>query len=99
MRINRAIIVLSLIIVQLSHFVYADDIKGTVSDKGSGDFLPGANIFLEGTNFGSSSDRAGNYSINGVPDCDYTLIVTTLVTVIIQIQFLLVLMPSLIMLR
>ena len=71
MRINRAIIVLSLIIVQLSHFVYADDIKGTVSDKGSGDFLPGANIFLEGTNFGSSSDRAGNYSINGVPDGDY----------------------------
>jgi len=76
MRINRAIIVLSLIIVQLSHFVYAGDIKGTVSDKGSGDFLPGANIFLEGTNFGTSSDRAGNYSINGVPDGDYTLIVT-----------------------
>jgi len=68
--------VLSLIIVQLSHFVYADDIKGTVSDKGSGDFLPGANVFLEGTNYGTSSDRAGNYSINGVPDGDYTLIVT-----------------------
>ena len=67
---------LSLIIVQLSHFVYADDIKGTVSDKGSGDFLPGANVFLEGTNYGTSSDRAGNYSINGVPDGDYTLIVT-----------------------
>ena len=62
--------------VQLSHFVYADDIKGTVSDKGSGDFLPGANVFLEGTNYGTSSDRAGNYSINGVPDGDYTLIVT-----------------------
>ena len=76
MRINRAIIVLSLIIVQLSHFVYADDIKGTVSDKGSGDFLPGANVFLEGTNYGTSSDRAGNYTINGVPDGDYTLIVT-----------------------
>ena len=76
MRINRAIIVLSLIIVQLSHFVYAGDIKGTVSDKGSGDFLPGANVFLEGTNYGTSSDRAGNYTINGVPDGDYTLIVT-----------------------
>ena len=76
MRINRAIIVLSLIIVQLSHFVYAGDIKGTVSDKGSGDYLPGANVFLEGTNYGTSSDRAGNYTINGVPDGDYTLIVT-----------------------
>jgi len=74
MRINRAIIVLSLIIVQLSHFVYAGNIKGTVSDKGSGDFLPGANVFLEGTNYGTSSDRAGNYTINGVPDGDYTLI-------------------------
>ena len=76
MRINRALIVLSLIIINLSHFVYADDIKGTVSDKGSGDFLPGANIFLEGTNYGTSSDRAGNYTINGVPEGEYTLIVT-----------------------
>ena len=76
MRINRAIIVLSLIIVHLSNFVYAGNIKGTVSDKGSGDFLPGANVFLEGTNYGTSSDRAGNYTINGVPDGDYTLIVT-----------------------
>ncbi len=73
---NRAIIVLSLIIVHLSHFVYAGDIKGTVSDKGSGDFLPGANVFLEGTNYGTSSDRAGNYTINGVPEGEYTLIVT-----------------------
>ena len=76
MRINRAIIVLSLIIVHLSNFVYAGNIKGTVSDKGSGDFLPGANVFLEGTNYGTSSDRAGNYTINGVPDGDYTIIVT-----------------------
>ena len=76
MRMNRAIIVLSLIIVHLSHFVYAGDIKGTVSDKGSGDFLPGANVFLEGTNYGTSSDRAGNYTINGVPEGEYTLIVT-----------------------
>ena len=76
MRINRAIIVLSLIIINLSHFVYADDIKGTVSDKGSGDFVPGANVFLEGTNYGTSSDRAGNYTINGVPEGEYTLIVT-----------------------
>jgi len=73
---NKAIVVLSLIVVQLSNFVYAGDIKGTVSDKGSGDFLPGANVFLEGTNYGTSSDRAGNYTINGVPDGDYTLIVT-----------------------
>ena len=76
MRMNKAIFVLSLIVVHLSNFVFAGDIKGTVSDKGSGDFLPGANVFLEGTNYGTSSDRAGNYSINGVPDGDYTLIVT-----------------------
>ena len=76
MRMNKAIFVLSLIVVHLSNFVFAGDIKGTVSDKGSGDFLPGANVFLEGTNYGTSSDRAGNYTINGVPDGDYTLIVT-----------------------
>ena len=51
-------------------------VTGRVTDTGSGDFLPGANVFLEGTNYGASSDRAGNYSITGVPEGSYTLRVT-----------------------
>lgn len=48
-------------------------ISGNISDAGTGDYLPGANVFLEGTNYGTSSDRAGNYTISGVAEGDYTL--------------------------
>ena len=60
----------------LAHFIYAGDINGKVSGSSSGDFLPGANVMLDGTNYGTSSDRFGNFKIDGVPDGDYTLKVT-----------------------
>ena len=53
--------------------LFAVNISGKVTDSGSGDFLPGANVMLEGTNYGASSDRAGNYTIVGVQSGDYTL--------------------------
>jgi TonB-dependent receptor len=65
-----------IILISFAQFIYAANISGKVKDAGSGDFLPGANVFLEGTNYGSSSDRAGNYTINGVPEGDYKLIIT-----------------------
>ena len=69
---------ISFVIVLFSflHFIYAVDVKGKVVDSGSGDFLPGANVMLDGTNYGASSDRSGNYKISGVPEGDYTLKVT-----------------------
>tara|TARA_B100000470_G_scaffold199679_1_gene170867 strand:+ start:211 stop:3075 length:2865 start_codon:yes stop_codon:yes gene_type:complete len=54
-------------------FTFAADISGRVTDAGSGDFLPGANVVVEGTNFGASSDRSGSYTISGLTDGDYTL--------------------------
>ncbi|MBT4282625.1 MAG: TonB-dependent receptor [Candidatus Marinimicrobia bacterium] len=48
-------------------------ISGNISDAESGDYLPGANVFLDGTNYGASSDRAGNYTILGVSEGSYTL--------------------------
>ena len=69
---------ISTIVVLLSfaQFIYAADINGKVTGSSSGDFLPGANVMLDGTNFGTSSDRSGNFSINNVPEGDYTLKVT-----------------------
>ena len=63
-------------ILSLIHFIYAGDINGKVSGSSSGDFLPGANVMLDGTNYGTSSDRFGNFKISNVPDGDYTLKVT-----------------------
>ena len=69
---------ISTIVVLLSfaQFIYAADINGKVTGSSSGDFLPGANVMLDGTNFGTSSDRSGNFRINNVPEGDYTLKVT-----------------------
>ena len=65
-----------IVLFSLMQFTFAADIGGRVTDAGSGDFLPGANVIVEGTNFGASSDRSGSYQISGLVDGDYTLTVS-----------------------
>ena len=65
-----------LISILSSQFILAGGINGKVTDAGSGDFLPGANVVLDGTNYGASSDRFGEFTISNVPDGNYTLTVT-----------------------
>ncbi|HEX9658869.1 MAG TPA: carboxypeptidase-like regulatory domain-containing protein, partial [Rhodothermales bacterium] len=38
-------------------------IAGTVTDASSGDPLPGANVIIEGTSFGASTDVLGQFTI------------------------------------
>ena len=54
----------------------AATITGRVTDASTGDFLPGANVVLEGTTRGAASDRAGEYRIANVPEGSYTLVAT-----------------------
>ena len=51
-------------------------ISGTVVDKGSGDALPFANLQLEGTSIGTSTDSEGQYIIHQIPAGAYNLIAT-----------------------
>lgn len=48
-------------------------ITGKVTDASSGDPMPGVNIQVKGTTFGTISDAAGNYSIS-VPDRNTILV-------------------------
>ncbi|RMD93115.1 MAG: hypothetical protein D6814_16075, partial [Calditrichaeota bacterium] len=48
-------------------------IAGTVTDAKSGSPLPGANVVIEGTTFGASSDENGRYFILNVPPGRYTV--------------------------
>ena len=73
---NINIIKWILILILSSQFILAGGINGKVTDAGSGDFLPGANVVLDGTNYGASSDRFGEFTISNVPDGNYTLKVT-----------------------
>lgn len=48
-------------------------ISGKVTDATTGEQLPGANIFLDGTSIGVATDRYGNYRLDRVPLGSYTL--------------------------
>ncbi|MEN8786418.1 MAG: carboxypeptidase-like regulatory domain-containing protein, partial [Flavobacteriales bacterium] len=50
-------------------------IKGTITDKNTQALLPFANILVEGTDFGTSSDFDGNYRLE-IPTGTYNLKVT-----------------------
>ncbi|MCG8607320.1 TonB-dependent receptor, partial [bacterium] len=51
-------------------------IQGKITDSSTGSALPGANVFLRGTNYGAASDLRGAYLILGVPSGSYTLVVS-----------------------
>jgi TonB-dependent receptor len=72
-------ILLIVLFVSSSNFLFAQTkgrIVGRVTDTGSGDFLPGANVMIKGTTFGAASDREGRYRIDNVPPGTFTLAVS-----------------------
>lgn len=48
-------------------------ITGRVTDKETGDGLPGANIIVQGTYKGAASDMDGNFTITGLEPGDYDI--------------------------
>jgi len=62
--------------ITLSSFVLSQtgNISGVVSSDGEG--LPGANVILEGTPYGTAANVSGEYYIANVPVGDYTVNVT-----------------------
>ena len=56
-----------------AHAQARKSIEGQVKDASNGDFLPGAAVFLDGTNYATISDLEGNYAIHGVPAGSYSL--------------------------
>ena len=53
-------------------------IEGKITDGQTGKPLVGANIFLQGTSLGATSDASGRYEITGVPAGDFVLTVSYL---------------------
>ncbi len=51
-------------------------LTGYVLDSQSEEALPGANVYIEGTNFGASTDIHGKYFISNIKPGDYTLVVS-----------------------
>ena len=54
----------------------SSSINGTIYDASTGETLPGANILLEGTLIGASSDLDGNFTISPIETGTYNLVVS-----------------------
>ena len=60
---SSAFVIAALILIPAQPSIAQVTIQGTVNDELTGEPINGANIFLEGTTEGSSSDEDGKYSI------------------------------------
>ncbi len=73
LRIIPVLILAALLIPGLALSGSTGKIAGRVTDSQTGEPLPGANVVVEGTTFGSSTDLDGNYVVLNVPPGVYTV--------------------------
>jgi outer membrane receptor for ferrienterochelin and colicin len=67
------IILFLIVVTQLVLAGTTGKIIGVVTDKATGEPLPGANVVVEGTSIGAASDLSGTYIILNVPPGVYSL--------------------------
>ncbi len=63
----------ALMIMPLALFGASGKISGKITDAQTGVPLPGANVMLEGTSYGATTDVRGVYTISGVPEGAYEI--------------------------
>ncbi len=54
-------------------FAQNGNIGGTITDKESGETLPGVNVVIKGTSFGAASDMNGKYLIGNIRPGEYNI--------------------------
>ena len=70
-RIKEVFCVILLAVSVNTAFAQSGTVSGTVTNQ-SGNPLVGANIVIDGTNFGAATNMAGEYEITGVSSGDYS---------------------------
>jgi outer membrane receptor for ferrienterochelin and colicins len=73
---KRTIFIIALALLPLQ--LIAGTLKGMIHDRDTGDILIGANIFVEGTSRGASTNIAGKFTISDLEKGAYTLRVSML---------------------
>lgn len=72
--LKKILFVVVAVLVPISLFAQTTGkIAGTVTDRETGDPLPGANVVVEGTTLGAATDINGNYVILNVPVGTYAV--------------------------
>ena len=72
----RLVSILLISVVGLSAFGQMGTIKGTIADEKTGEGIIGANVVLEGTTQGGSTDENGNFIIGKVKAGKYNLAIS-----------------------
>ena len=68
-----------LLMTSVLSFAQGDNsVKGLVYEKSNGEPVMFANVFLQGTTLGSTTDINGYFNITRIPDGSYTLMVTSI---------------------
>ncbi len=75
LKVLSTLVVITSISTGIAH-AQTGGIYGVVTEQGTGDELIGANVLLEGTSMGASTDADGRFRIRSVPEGSYTLRVT-----------------------
>ncbi len=75
MQLLKSFFLLFLILLNIAS-VYGATITGTVTDSTTGDPLPGANVMIDNTSLGASTDLEGRYTIPKIPPGTYNIIIT-----------------------
>jgi hypothetical protein len=73
---SKKILLIAILLATVPFFAFGQSsgkIIGVVKDVGSGEFLPGVNVSLEGTTLGAATDVDGYYVILNVPVGVYTV--------------------------
>jgi hypothetical protein len=62
----RSFFIIVISLIALSAYSQSASVKGTITDKNTNEPVPFANIVVEGTNVGTTSDLDGKFSITGL---------------------------------
>jgi len=72
-RLNLYLLMLCLAIAVSGFGQSSGMVQGSVTDARTGEGLPGVNIQIQGSSFGTSSDLDGNYQLDGLAPGEYTI--------------------------
>ncbi|MBN1465651.1 TonB-dependent receptor, partial [candidate division KSB1 bacterium] len=72
----KALFVILLLSLSLSLFAAGGNVTGKITEAGTNDVLPGANVTVQGTRIGAASGTNGIYTISNLPAGTHTLVVT-----------------------
>ena len=69
------LLILFLSITQITFAQQNGTLSGTITDKSTGQTLPGANVYIEDKTVGATTDIEGNYRLMNIPAGTYNLII------------------------